>query len=68
MYVTLRMRLLCKYLLKKIKNWCTKNLYIFDCTFKSIVNLKLKFWESNEKNMGFHLTSKFILLPVEPWG
>ena len=39
-YVTLRMGLLCN------------KMYIF-CT-ESIVNLKLKFWSYNEKNMHFH--------------
>ena len=32
------------------------------------MNLKLKFWDYNEKNMGFHLTPKKVLLSVEPWG
>ena len=31
---------------------------IFCCNCQSIVNLKLKFWGYNEKNMGFHLTPK----------
>ena len=33
-----------------------------------LVNLKLKFWGYNEKNMGFHLTPNKVLLLVEPWG
>ena len=40
-------------------------------TFSAItskVNVKLKFWGYNEKNMGFHLTPKKGLLTVEPWG
>ena len=31
---------------------------IFYHNIQSIVNLKLKFWDYNEKNMGFHLTHK----------
>ena len=30
--------------------------------------MKLKFWGYNEKNMGFHLTPKKVLLRVEPRG
>ena len=33
-----------------------------------MVNLKLKFWVYNEKNMNLHLISKILLLWVEPWG
>ena len=29
------------------------------------MNLKLKFLDNNEKNMGFHLTPKKVLLPVD---
>ena len=36
--------------------------------YKSRVNLRLKFWGYNWKNMGFHLTSKNKLLLVAPWG
>ena len=70
MYVTLGMKQLCKYI--ENRNWYTNNLYIFLYIFhftfyKNIVNLKPKYWDY-EKNMGFHLTSKFKLLLVEPWG
>ena len=36
-------------------------------TSKSIVKLKLKFWDYNEKNMDFHLTHKKVPLLLEPW-
>ena len=47
------------------QNWHTGNRYIF-CYGKSIVNLKLIFWNYN--HMGFHLIYKKILLLVKPWG
>ena len=53
---------------KKIEIGIPINMYIFCYNFLSIVHLKLKFWGYNEKNMGFHLTPKKVLLPVEPWG
>ena len=37
--------------------------------FQSIVNLKLKLWGYNVKNVGFHLSdTKKALLPVASWG
>ena len=53
---------------KKIKLGYTRNMYIFCFNCQSVVNLKLKFWAYIEKNKGFHLTPKKVLLPVEPWG
>ena len=35
---------------------------------KSTMNMKVKFWEDNEKNMNFLLASKSALLPGEPSG
>ena len=32
------------------------NGYIFCYDLQSLVNLKLKFWDYNDKNMDFHLT------------
>ena len=43
---------------KKIKIGIPINMYIFCYNFQSKVNLKLKFWGYNEKNMAFHLTPK----------
>ena len=40
----------------------------FCYNLQSTVNLKLKFGDYDEKNMGFHLTPKKVLLPVAPWG
>ena len=39
---------------------------VLHAVHSKVVNLKLKCWGYNEKNMGFHLTSTFILLPSEP--
>ena len=36
----------------------------FCYNFKSIANLKLKFWGYDKKNESFYLT----LLPADPWG
>ena len=71
-YVTLGMRLLYKYIKKSklVYQYQGNSWNIFHCTFQSIVNLKLKFWGYNEKSIGFHLTSKLILLRLSPegWG
>ena len=60
----------CEHIYKKIKIGipltCISTVHV-GSTFRSVVDLKLKFWDSNVENIGFHLTSKFILLPVEPW-
>ena len=52
---------------KKIKKkWCTWNRYIFCYNLQSVVDLKLKFWGYNEKNIGFHLTSKKNYFRLHP--
>ena len=43
---------------KENENWYTGNWYIFCCNCQRTLNLKLKLWGYNEKNMGFHLTPK----------
>ena len=68
MYVTLGMRLLCKNISKSKLVYVSITCTFFCCTFISIVNVKLKLWDYNEKSKGFHLASEFILLQLEPWG
>ena len=65
-YATLGMRLIWKY----IRNYFLVNQSIshFCHISRTTKNLKLKFWICNQKNMRFHLISKNVLLPVEPWG
>ena len=53
---------------KKIKIGIPINMYIFCYNFQSKVNLKLKFWGYNEKNMGFHLTPKKYYFRLSPGG
>ena len=50
--------------------WYTSTLNILCCISKTTKNLKLKFWiyKFIEKYIGFHLTSKNVLLSVVPWG
>ena len=64
--VTLGKRLLWKYI--KNENWYTGNRYIFCHSCQSRVNLKLKIWCYNEKNMGFHLTPKKYYFRLSPGG
>ena len=67
--VTLGMRLLWKYIRKsKLVYRKYRCILCYNCQLESIVNSKLKFWGYSEKNMGFQLTPKKVLLPVEPWG
>ena len=65
-YAPLGMRLLWKY----IRNHFLVYHLILHFVFisKTTKDLRLKFWIYNKKNMGFHLTSKNPLLPVEAWG
>ena len=53
---------------KKLFSGIPFNFTLFVISPKTTNNLKLKFWICNQKNIGFHLISKNILLPVEPWG
>ena len=64
-YAPLGMRLLWKYINYFLVYHLITHFLLYLQTTK---NLKLKFWICNQKNMGFHLISKSILLPVEPWG
>ena len=40
----------------------------FSVITAKVVNLKLKFWGYNEKNMGFHLTPKKYYFQLSPGG
>ena len=53
---------------KKLFSGIPINFTFFCHISKTTKNLKLKFWICNQKNMGFHLISKNILLLVEPGG
>ena len=64
-YAPLGMRLLWKYTNYFLVYHLISHFFYISKTTK---NLKLKFLICNQKNMGFHLISKNILLPVEPWG
>ena len=44
------------------ENWYTGSRYIFCSNVQNKVNLNLKFWDYNEKNMVFHLKHKRVLL------
>ena len=61
-FVTLGMRLLWKCIRK------AKLVYIFCYNFLKFSEFEAEILGYNEKNMGFHLTLKKILLPVELWG
>ena len=37
----------------------------FSAITSKVANLKLKFWGHNEKNIGFHLIPKTVLLLIE---
>ena len=65
-YAPLGMRLIWKY----IRNYFLVYQLIshFLSYLQTTKNLKLNFWICNQKNMGFLLISKNVLLKVEPWG
>ena len=66
-YVTLGMRLLWKFIIRKSK-LVYQNRYIFCYNFQSIVNLKLKFWGYNKKKYGLSFDLKKYYFRLSPGG